>query len=240
MPVDKAALLESLYKQEEEEMNPYRIILADDHILVRHALKRLIEEADQNRELIVIGEAGDGIELLDLLKKQTPDMILLDLSMPRLRGFEATREIKAGYPHIKILILTMHQNKESIYQALSAGADGYLLKEDTDEELLSAIRKIRNGELYMSPLLTQNLANGFVDMVRDKGRLNEETLSTREREVLTLLAEGKTSREISNDLYISPRTVEHHRASIGKKLNIKNMIDLFKYALQNGYLARDF
>ena len=110
-------------------MRPYQIVLADDHLMLRHGIKRIIEEAE---DLVVVGEAGDGLVLLDLLKKSTPDMVILDLSMPKLRGLEATTEIKTMYPKVKILILTMHNNKEYLIQALSARTDGYLLKEDTD------------------------------------------------------------------------------------------------------------
>ena len=135
-------------------MRPYQIVLADDHLMLRHGIKRIIEESE---DLVVVGEASDGLELLDLLKKSTPDMVILDLSMPKLRGLEATTEIKTIYPKVKILILTMHNNKEYLIQALSARTDGYLLKEDTDTQLIAAIESIRQGKIFLSPLISEDL-----------------------------------------------------------------------------------
>ena len=127
-------------------MSPYFLVLADDHVMFRKGVKRIITEVD---DFEVIGEANDGRELLDLLKKTSPHMIILDISMPNLRGLEATREIKQIYPHIKILLLTMHKKKEFIQQAMAAGADGYLLKEDADTELLKAVKTIREGNKFI-------------------------------------------------------------------------------------------
>ena len=133
-------------------METFRIVIVDDHTLVRQGLRRIIGEM---ADLEVIGEAGDGLELLKLLEKITPHMILLDISMPNLRGNEAIREIKALHPEVKILILTMHKEKEYLYQAISAGANGYFLKEDANAEILSAVEKIRRGGVYISPLLPE-------------------------------------------------------------------------------------
>jgi DNA-binding NarL/FixJ family response regulator len=130
-------------------VNAYGIVLADDHVMIRNGIKKIIEESD---DMKVIAETGDGLELLNLLKNINPHMIILDISMPNLRGIEATHEIKMVYREIKILILTMHKKKEYLYHALSAGADGYLLKEDTGKELLTAITKIRRGGIYLSPM----------------------------------------------------------------------------------------
>jgi DNA-binding NarL/FixJ family response regulator len=217
-------------------MNPYQIILADDHLMFRNGLKRIIE-ASQN--LLVIGEAGDGLQLLELLKKTVPDMVILDISMPNLRGLEAAHEIKAGYPDIKILILTMHRNKEYLIQALSAKADGYLLKEDTDGQLIDAIESIRNGKIFLSPLMSEDLSQNLLGFIESSDQTFDETLSTREKEVLTLLAEGKSSKEIADLLYISTRTVEHHRSNINKKLKVKNIVDLVKYAIRKGYTSQN-
>jgi DNA-binding NarL/FixJ family response regulator len=131
-------------------MSQYRIILADDHVLVRQGIKRIVQE---DHELTVWGEAGDGLELLELLEKSTPDMVILDLSVPRLRGLEAIKLIKGLHPEVKVLILTMHKSKEYLYQAMSNGADGYLLKEDTEQTLLSSINTIRRGKTFISPHL---------------------------------------------------------------------------------------
>ena len=216
-------------------MRPYQIMLADDHLMFRSGLKRIIEDS---QKLVVIGEAGDGLQLLELLKKSKPDMVILDISMPKLRGLEATQEIKSSYPDIKILILTMHKNKEYLLQALSAKADGYLLKEDTDMQLLAAIESIRDGKMFLSPLMAEDLAQNLLDLLKKTDEPFDKTLSTREKEVLTLLAEGKSSKEIADLLYISLRTVEHHRASINKKLKIKNIVDLVKYAIRKGYTSQ--
>jgi DNA-binding NarL/FixJ family response regulator len=216
-------------------MNPYRITLADDHVLLRQGLRRIVEESP---ELAVVGEAGDGVELIQLLNKAATDMIVLDISMPKLRGIEALCEIKSRHPGVKILILTMHRDKEYLYQSLASGADGYLLKEDADTELFSAIRKIREGAIYTSPSLSKELAAyRRLEGRRDAGYSREDTcLSTREREVLKLIAEGKSSREIAEILYISVRTVDHHRANIMDKLKLRKTADIVKYAIQKGYV----
>jgi len=133
-------------------MDPYRIVLADDHVLVRQGIRKIIQE---NREMQVIGEEGDGLELLDILKKTHPDLVIVDISMPRLQGLEATKRIKRVCPGIKVLILTMHRSKEYLRQALENGADGYLLKEDADLALFSAIDAVRQGQVFISPLLAE-------------------------------------------------------------------------------------
>ena len=217
-------------------MRPYQIVLADDHLLFRQGIKRIVEESEG---LFVLAEAGDGLELLNLLKKSTPDMVILDLSMPKLRGLEATQEIKTLYPTIKILILTMHRNKEYLMQALAAKTDGYLLKEDTDTQLITAIETIRSGKIYLSPLLSEDITSDLIGYVNRGGKPPGETLSNREKEVLTLLAGGKSSKEIADLLFISPRTVEHHRTRINKKLNIQNIVELVKYAIREGYTSQN-
>jgi DNA-binding NarL/FixJ family response regulator len=216
-------------------MSPYRITLADDHVLLRQGLRRIVEESS---ELEVVGEAGDGVELIQLLNKSATDMVVLDISMPKLRGIEAVCEIKSQHPGVKVLILTMHRDKEYLYQSLASGADGYLLKEDADTELFSAISRIREGALYTSPSLSKELAAyRRLEGRGDAGHSREdECLSTREREVLKLIAEGKSSREIAEILYISVRTVDHHRANVMDKLKLRRTADLVKYAIQNGYV----
>jgi DNA-binding NarL/FixJ family response regulator len=216
-------------------MEPIRVVLADDHILVRQGLKRILGEL---ADLEVIGEAGDGLELLKLLEKITPQMILLDISMPNLRGIEAIRDIKALHPETKILILTMHKDKEYLYQAISAGANGYLLKEDADTELSTAIETIHRGKIYISPFLSGDLTDDWAQTYRGKSKLPylPDNLTTRERQVLKLIAEGKTSKDIADLLFISARTVERHRANLMDKLGLKKTADLVKYAIQKGYV----
>jgi len=204
-------------------MDRYRMVLADDHVLIRQALGGLIKGV---ADLEVIGEAGDGIELLSLLNTLIPHMVILDISMPHLRGVEAVHGIKKKYPDVKILVLTMH--KEYLHQALSAGVDGYLLKEDADRDLFSAIENIRQGRVYISPRLAGELLG--------KRAPSSEPLSIREKEVLKLIAKGKSNKEIAETLFISVRTVESHRAAILKKLKFKNTADLVNYAIQKGYV----
>ena len=211
-------------------MSSYCLVLADDHVMFRKGIKKIITGVD---DFEVIGEANDGLELLDLLKETNPHLIILDISMPNLRGLEATREIKQAYPHIKILLLTMHKKKEFIQQAMEAGADGYLLKEDADTELLKAVRTIREGNRFISSLLSSELAS----LVTGKSKIG--ALTPRERQVAKLVAEGKSSKEIAKLLYISVFTVRRHRESIMKKLDLKNVADLVRYALDHGYTFGD-
>ncbi len=209
-------------------MTPFNIMLADDHVMFRQGIRGII---DQLEDVRIVGEAGDGLELLEFLKKSSPDLIILDISMPNLRGLEAAREIKKLYPQIRVLILTMHQKKEFIRQALIDGADGFLLKEEPGSELIHAVQAIRKKEKYLSPKLSNMLASIAL------GKVEIDTLSTREREVLKLLAEGKKAQEIGHALYISVFTVRRHRHNIMKKLNIQNLADLVKYAISQEYIS---
>jgi DNA-binding NarL/FixJ family response regulator len=220
-------------------MAPYRIVLADDHTMIRQGLKRILAEM---ADLEIVGEVGDGLALLNLLNKlalnkRAPHMVILDISMPNLRGIEAIHEIKGIHREMRILMLTMHKDKQYLYQAISAGAEGYLLKEDADTELFSAIEKIRRGKTYISPGLSEDSTEDWAKTCRgDDTFVSEpERLTIREREVLKLITEGKSSKEIADLLFISVRTVEHHRANITTKLKVKNTADLIRYALSKGY-----
>ncbi len=210
-----------------------KIVLADDHVLIRQGLKKLIEE---NKSLEVVAEAGDGLELLDVLDTLVPDLIILDISMPLLRGIEVINEAKRLCPKVKILMITMHKSEQYFLCAMSAGADGYLLKEDSDSELLTAIERVMHEDLYISPHLMEEFSDDLIRSYREKGIFPCETLTNREIEVLKLVAEGLTSKEIAELLSISIRTVEHHRANLLKKLNLKNTADLIKHAIQNGFI----
>lgn len=209
----------------------YRVILADDHALFRSGVKRILEEVPG---VEVIGEAADGMQLLALLREMTPDLIILDISMPKLRGLEAIQQIKSSYPQVQVLILTMHKDAEYLSYALSAGAAGFLLKQDADPELLEALTTIRRGKTYLSPAISEVVP----DLLRRRRKPDgtpKEVLSQREREILKLLAEGKSSKEIGDLLFISLRTVQNHRANIMRKLKVRRTIDLIKYAVQKGY-----
>lgn len=213
-------------------MENYQIVIADDHALFRQGLRNLI---NNHGNFEVVGEAGDGLELLMVLKKKNmvPNLVILDISMPNLRGIEAIREIRNIHPGVKILIVTMHQEKEYFYQALAAGADGYFLKKDAEEELLTAIEKICNGLIYVSPHLSEKLEDAWVQIRR---QLNNPALTNREVEVLKLIAEGKANKEIGAALFISVHTVERHRANIMEKLKLKNTAELVRYSIQRGYI----
>jgi DNA-binding NarL/FixJ family response regulator len=165
------------------------------------------------------------------------DMVILDISMPSLPGIEATREIKQTYPTVKVLILTMHKKKEYLHNAMTAGVDGYLLKEDAPKELLNAVEKIRQGTIYVSPLLASDIADLYVQGQRQGEVAVAEPLTPREVEIIKMIAEGKSSKEIAEILFLSFRTIQNHRAKIMRKLNLKKNTDLVKYAIHKGYTA---
>ncbi|MHB1183197.1 MAG: response regulator [Desulfobulbia bacterium] len=212
-------------------MGVCRIVLADDHALIRHGVKKMIE---QDPALKVVGEAADGLELIALLKTIPADLVILDISMPNLRGIEAIREVRKICPSIKVLMLTMHKGEQYLCSSFASGADGYLLKEDSDTELLPAIARVRQGELYISPNLAGEFPEDVIASCSRRGDGFGEILTPREKQILQLVAEGVTSRDIADKLDISKRTVEHHRANMMKKLNIKRVADLIKYAIGRG------
>jgi DNA-binding NarL/FixJ family response regulator len=216
-------------------MPPYRIVLADDHNLFREAVKRSIEKLPGVQ---VAGEASDGLELLEVLKNSQPDLVILDISMPHLRGIEATREIKRHQPQIKVLMLTMHKSREHLLSALKSGADGYLLKENAFVDLVTAIDTIRQGKTYISALLLEEMADVVREFSQGKGE-EDELLTHREIEVIKLIAEGKSAQEIAELLYISVPTVRTHRANIKKKLSVKKNADLIKYAIRRGFTSAE-
>jgi len=209
-------------------MKPYRILLADDHSLLREAIKISIEEVPG---LKVIGEAGDGVDLMRLLSRTTPDLIILDISMPNLPGLDAAKIIKARNPDIKILILTMHKSGEFLRRALAVGIEGYLLKENALADLVTAIETIRRGGNYISSLLGGKILREGIGL-----RLSGEVLSPREIEILKLVAQGKSSKEIADSLSLSIMTVYNHRVNIKNKLNLKKNAELVRYAIEKGYI----
>lgn len=211
-----------------------RIVLADDHALIRHGIRKMIEES---AAFEVVGEVGDGLELLDLLKDTPADLVVLDISMPNLRGIEAIKEVKKITPEVKILILTMHKSEQYLCSSVTAGANGYLLKEDSDTELLPAIEQVVKGDFYISPYLAKEFPDDVLKACQQRETLPSDTLTPRERQVLKLVAEGVTSKSIADLLNISKRTVEHHRANLMRKLNINKVADLIKYAIRKGYVT---
>ncbi|HHB77498.1 MAG TPA: response regulator transcription factor [Desulfobulbus sp.] len=208
----------------------YRIVIADDHGLIRKGLRTIIElEADMQ----VIGEAGDGKQLLQFLAREQPDMVIMDISMPNINGIDAIGKVLALYPEIRILMLTMHRNSQYFYNAVSAGAHGYLIKDDSDTELLTAINTVRSGKTYISPQLSSEVADTMLSAFREHRDPSIINLTPRERDVLTLVVKGHTSRQIADILCLSPRTIDHHRANLLKKFKMKNTVDLVKYVVKN-------
>jgi DNA-binding NarL/FixJ family response regulator len=215
-------------------LSMYKILLAENQALVREGIKRIIEALPGFH---VVGEVGDGLQLLELIKSLTVDMVILDIFMPSLSGIEAAREIKKAYPAIKVLILTMHKKKEFLNNAILAKVDGYLLKEDSPKELLNAIDMIRQGMTYVSPLVVRDLGNLYVQDRRQKNSSPPGPLSPREIEIIKMIGEGKSSKEIAHFLFLSFRTIQNHRAKIMKKLNIKKNTDMVLYAIRKGYMT---
>ncbi|OPX19550.1 MAG: DNA-binding response regulator [Desulfobacca sp. 4484_104] len=216
-------------------MTPYGVVLADDHVLIRQGIRRIIQE---HQGLEVIGEARDGLELLDFLKTAEPALVLLDINMPRLSGLEVSKIIKTRYPQIKILMLTMYKNQEYLHVALEAGVEGYLLKEDADTELIKAINTIRSGRNYVSALLSQELTDLLVTRNRTKRQKTQpELLTGREKEIVQLITIGQTNLEIAEALFISVRTVQHHRANIMRKLKLKNTVEMVRFAIHHGLVG---
>lgn len=211
----------------------YRIMLADDHVMLRDGIKRII---DATKNLQVVAEVSNGLDLLRTLRKKQADMVILDISMPGLRGIEAAHILKKEFARVRILFLSMHNEIEYVKKALGAGAEGYLLKEDTSCELICAIDTIRKGKTYLSPLILNNLSNDLIDLCRGPGQPTDDPLSSREKQISKLIAEGKTSREIAEMLFISVHTVNNHRKNIKKKLNVRKNADLIKHAVQKGYI----
>jgi DNA-binding NarL/FixJ family response regulator len=212
-------------------VEPYRVVLADDHKLFRQGMKKIIDEMPETE---VVGEACDGQEAIELVKKLLPDLAILDISIPKLNGIEACREVRRLFPNVKILVLTMHKDREYLYQAISAGAQGYLLKEDSDEELFSAIGTIRKGAIYVTKALAGVISSDITTFFLGGARIPPRSLTAREREVLKFVTEGKSNSEVAEVLRISIRTVETHRANIMNKLDLKNTAELVRYAIQNG------
>ena len=214
-------------------METYRIILADDHTILRQGIRRLVEEIPG---LQVLAEANDGLELLSLLQHLNPDLVIADITMPGISGIEVTREIRKLYPEIKVLILTMHKRIEYLQHVLSAGAHGYLLKEDSHDELAQAIETIRKGRIYITQSLSAGMSEYFSRLSNNEKPLIREPITEREKGILRLIAEGKSSREIADSLGISLRTVQNHRANMMQKLGAKKTADLIKYAVDKCYV----
>lgn len=213
-------------------MKKIRVLLAEDHTIVRQGISALLRSEP---DIEVAGEAADGLEALELAKKLIPDVVLMDIAMRNLNGLEATRKIKKLFPHTKVLVLTMYDNEEWIFQILKVGASGYLIKDSAMTELTSAIRAVHQGDSYLSPSISKKVIDEYIRKAEmgEKGGL-EDLLSGREREILQLIAEGHSVPQIASLLCISKKTVEAHKNHIMEKLNIRDKVGLIKYAIRTG------
>lgn len=216
-------------------MNKIRVLLAEDHTIVRKGLRSLIAtEAD----IEVVGEAQDGREAIRKVERLRPDIVLMDISMPRLNGLEATRQIRRRFPDVRVLVLTMYTNEEYVSQLLAAGASGYLVKRSGVADLISALRAVHRGESYLSPSVCVSVIEQFVrqgENTAEKDRY--DTLTDREREVFQLIVEGHPNRDIAELLHISVRTVETHKARVTDKLHIHSTAEMVKYAIRRGVIS---
>ena len=203
-----------------------RILLADDHAVVRRGLRLVL---DAEPDLQVVAEAGDGREALEIAASETVDLAVLDVSMPRLTGLQVARELSARRPELPILILSMHDNEEYLFEALRAGASGYVLKSAADHDLIEACRSALRGETFLYPRAVKALVREFLD----SGETGDP-LTQRELEVVKLIAEGYTSRAIGDELVISEKTVERHRSNILEKLGMRDRVELTRYAIRRG------
>jgi len=216
-------------------MGKIRIFLAEDHTIVRKGIRTLLE-SEENIE--VVGEAADGREVLKKIEGLTPDVVLMDISMPQLNGLEATRQLKKAMPDVKVLVLTVHLNEEYIYHALRAGASGYLVKHVDVTELITAVNAVYRGESYLSPSVSKKVIDEYIRKAEENmGEDSLDYLTSREREVLQLIAEGHTNKEIGDLLSISVKTVEAHRANLMGKLDLHSTAELTRYAIRKGVIA---
>ncbi|MBE3575734.1 MAG: response regulator transcription factor [Firmicutes bacterium] len=214
-------------------MNPIRVLLADDHALVREGIRSLLE-ADP--DFTVVGEAEDGQAALDQALSLKPDVILLDIAMPGVSGLQAVAELKKQLPGTRVLILSMHENEEYILETFRLGADGYILKRAATEELKDAIRSVFRGEPFVHPGVARALIEGYRRRVEGERREGGEMLTERERQVLQMIAAGKTNREIAQALQLSVKTVQAHRTNMMSKLNVHNSAELVRLGIQKGWV----
>lgn len=211
-----------------------RILLADDHTILRAGLKMML---NAQPDMEVVGEAQDGRQAIQEAQRLQPDVVLMDITMPDMNGIEATKQIKRNLPTARVLILTMHEHDEYVFQALRAGASGYMLKEAADTDLISALHIIQSGQFYLSPAAQSVMVGDYLQRVRTgEEKDSYSSLTEREREILKLVAEGHTNNQIAERLIISPKTVDTHRTHIMDKLNLHSRAELVKYAMRRGLL----
>lgn len=209
-----------------------RVLIADDHTIVRSGIKLLLEAES---DIDVVGESLDGEQALAMIESLNPDVVLMDIAMPGMDGLEATRRIKARWPDIKILVLTMHRSTEYFFEMLKAGAHGYILKGAETSDLINAVRVVGRGEVFLYPSMAQRLVKDYLNL-SDRESDSDPPLSPREKEVLKLLIEGHTNKEIAEQLFISPSTVYTHYGNLLDKLGLTSKHELIQYARKRGYL----
>ena len=216
--------------------SPYEIVIAEDHTILRQGLRALLST---DPDLEVVGEAEDGRVAVRTVETLSPDLLLIDLSMPRMTGMEAIAEIKKSSPDTRVVVLTVHKDEEYILSALRAGADGYVLKDAGREELLTAVKNVLAGKRYLSPDISDKVIEGYLDGRRpSKDQTPWDTLTKREREILKLIAEGYKNKEIAEQLFISLKTVEKHRSNLMRKLDRHNTAGLTAFAMEKGIIER--
>ncbi|MBI3569830.1 MAG: response regulator transcription factor [Gammaproteobacteria bacterium] len=212
-----------------------RVLLADDHALVRAGLRKLLESLP---DIEVVGEADDGQAVLALTEQLHPNLVLMDIAMPGLNGLEATTRLTRAHPQTRVLILSMHQNEDYVRQALRAGAAGYLLKDAAPAELELAIKALRRGETWLSPAVSKGVMSDYVQRLRGEATPGE-ALTPRQREILQLIAEGHTTKDIARRLDLSVKTVETHRTQLMKQLDLHDVAGLVRYAIRTGLISSE-
>lgn len=218
-------------------MKPLRVILADDHALVRAGLRALLERLDG---VEVVAEADDGRVAVALARQHRPDVVCMDIGMPGLNGVDATAQLGQQCPDVRVLILSMHKNEEYVSHALQAGAAGYLLKDAAPAELDVALQAVARGDVYLSPAVSHHVVSGYVQRVRaPAGGPLVSRLTQRQREVLQLIAEGRTTKQIAATLHLSPKTVETHRRQVMERLAVHDVAGLVRYAVRVGLVSAD-
>jgi len=209
-----------------------KVLIADDHTIVRSGVRLLL---DAEPDIDVVGEALDGVEAVELVESLRPDVVLMDITMPGMDGMEATRHIKAEWPEVNVLVLTMHRRDEYFFEMLKAGASGYVLKGAETNELIHAVRIVGRGEVFLYPTMTRKLVQDYLERVAGGGE-PEDALTPREQQILSLLADGYSNKEIAERLVISPSTVYTHRSSLMEKLDLSSRRELIKYARRHGLI----
>ncbi|MBI5666269.1 MAG: response regulator transcription factor [Nitrospirae bacterium] len=208
-----------------------RILLVDDHKILRDGICSLVKGYD---DMEVVGEAADGRTAIRLVQELSPDVVIMDISMPDLNGIDATRKIIADHPNVKIIALSMHYDKQFVSEIFKAGASGYLIKDSAFDELEHAVRIVMDGKTYINPQIASLVVESLVNQTTPSNRKAFSLLTEREREVLQLISEGKSTKQIATDLHVSAKTVESHRRQVMGKLNIRNVAELTKYAIREG------